>query len=102
MDTIIDQTSYMIDTMVGLGIMICIASVYVAVNMLVSENRSNISMLKVLGVSGPKDQRIVLGSNRLPAPGNPHEYSCRICFLRTVFPDVCRYDGDAGQPVSGA
>ena len=28
-DTIIDQTSYMIDTMVGLGIMICIASVYV-------------------------------------------------------------------------
>ncbi len=30
-DTIIDQTSYMIDTMVGLGIMICIASVYVAV-----------------------------------------------------------------------
>ena len=52
-DTIIDQTSYMIDTMVGLGIVICIASVYVAVNMLVSENRRNIAMLKVLGVFGP-------------------------------------------------
>ena len=62
-DTIIDQTSYMIDTMVGLGIMICIASVYVAVNMLVSENRSNISMLKVLGYPDRKIGRIVLGSN---------------------------------------
>ena len=53
-DTIIDQTSYMIDTMVGLGIVICIASVYVAVNMLVSENRRNISMLKVLGYTDRK------------------------------------------------
>lgn len=64
-DTIIDQTSYMIDTMVGLGIMICIASVYVAVNMLVSENRSNISMLKVLGYPDRKIERIVLGSNHV-------------------------------------
>lgn len=64
-DTIIDQTSYMIDTMVGLGIMICIASVYVAVNMLVSENRRNISMLKVLGYLDRKIGRIVLGSNHV-------------------------------------
>ena len=62
-DTIIDQTSYMIDTMVGLGIVICIASVYVAVNMLVSENRRNISMLKVLGYPDRKIGCIVLGSN---------------------------------------
>lgn len=67
-DTIIDQTSYMIDTMVGLGIMICIASVYVAVNMLVSENRSNISMLKVLGYPDRKIERIVLGSNHAFLP----------------------------------
>ena len=67
-DTIIDQTSYMIDTMVGLGIMICIASVYVAVNMLVSENRSNISMLKVLGYPDRKIERIVLGSNHVFLP----------------------------------
>lgn len=67
-DTIIDQTSYMIDTMVGLGIMICIASVYVAVNMLVSENRSNISMLKVLGYPDRKIGRIVLGSNHVFLP----------------------------------
>ena len=67
-DTIIDQTSYMIDTMVGLGIMICIASVYVAVNMLVSENRSNISMLKVLGYPDRKIERIVLGSNHVFQP----------------------------------
>lgn len=67
-DTIIDQTSYMIDTMVGLGIMICIASVYVAVNMLVSENRSNISMLKVLGYPDRKFERIVLGSNHVFLP----------------------------------
>ena len=67
-DTIIDQTSYMIDTMVGLGIVICIASVYVAVNMLVSENRRNISMLKVLGYSDRKIGRIVLGSNHVFLP----------------------------------
>ena len=67
-DTIIDQTSYMIDTMVGLGIMICIASVYVAVNMLVSENRSNISMLKVMGYPDRKIERIVLGSNHVFLP----------------------------------
>ena len=67
-DTIIDQTSYMIDTMVGLGIMICIASVYVAVNMLVSENRRNISMLKVLGYPDRKIGLIVLGSNHVFLP----------------------------------
>ena len=68
MDTIIDQTSYMIDTMVGLGIVICIASVYVAVNMLVSENRRNISMLKVLGYPDRKIGCIVLGSNHVFLP----------------------------------
>lgn len=67
-DTIIDQTGYMIDTMVGLGIMICIASVYVAVNMLVSENRRNISMLKVLGYPDRKIGRIVLGCNHVFLP----------------------------------
>ena len=67
-DTIIDQTGYMIDTMVGLGIVICIASVYVAVNMLVSENRRNISMLKVLGYPDRKIGCIVLGSNHVFLP----------------------------------
>ena len=67
-DTIIDQTSYMIDTMVGLGIVICIASVYVAVNMLVTENRRNISMLKLLGYPDRKIGRIVLSSNHVFLP----------------------------------
>ena len=91
----------MIDTMVGLGIVICIASVYVAVNMLVSENRRNISMLKVLGYS---DRKIgtyrTWQQSRLPSPWNPPEHSRGVCILRAVLPDVCRYDGDAGQPVS--
>ena len=67
-DTIIDQTGYMIDTMVGLGIVICIASVYVAVNMLVTENRRNISMLKLLGYPDRKIGRIVLSSNHVFLP----------------------------------
>ena len=67
-DTIIDQTGYMIDTMVGLGIVICIASVYVAVNMLVTENRRNISMLKLLGYLDRKIGRIVLSSNHVFLP----------------------------------
>ena len=91
-DTIIDQTSYMIDTMVGLGIMICIASVYVAVNMLVSENRSNISMLKVLGYPDRKIGRIVLGSNHVFLPlgilmSLPAAYSFCGLFFR-IFADM--------------
>jgi putative ABC transport system permease protein len=51
-----------------LGIIICIAAVYVAVDMLVTENRSNISMLKVLGYRDRQINRIVLNAHHILLP----------------------------------
>ncbi len=68
MQTMLDQMGYMIDLMIGLGIMICIASIYVAINMMVAENRSNISMLKVLGYKDRQIHRIVLDVNHIFLP----------------------------------
>lgn len=67
-DTVIDQTGFMLYFLMGLGVVICIASVYVSVNMMVTENRSNISMLKVLGYRDRQIDRIVLSVNHIFLP----------------------------------
>lgn len=67
-DTVIKQMGVMIYLLIGLGIMICIASIYVAVNMMVTENRSSISMLKVLGYKDRQINRIVLDINFIFLP----------------------------------
>lgn len=67
-DTVIDQMGILLYLLMGLGIIICIASVYVAVNMMVTENRSNISMLKVLGYRERQIDRIVLSANHIFLP----------------------------------
>ena len=43
-----NQMNVMIYFLMVIGALICMASIYVAINMLVTENRGNISMLKVL------------------------------------------------------
>ncbi len=63
-----NQMDIMIYFLIGMGAVICIASIYVAVNMLVSENRSNISMLKVLGYDETQINRIVLSINHVLLP----------------------------------
>ncbi|MGN0165529.1 MAG: ABC transporter permease [Lachnospiraceae bacterium] len=63
-----NQMNIMVYLLVGIGAIICVASIYVAVNMLVSENRSNISMLKVLGYKDNKINRIVLNVNHILLP----------------------------------
>lgn len=68
MQTMMDQMGFMIDLLIGLGVIICIASIYVAVNMTVTENRSNISMLKVLGYRDRQIDRIVLDVNHIFLP----------------------------------
>ena len=50
MQTILTEMSSIIYSLAVIGAIICIASLYVSVNMLISENRHNISMLKVLGL----------------------------------------------------
>ena len=58
----------MIYFLIGMGVVICIAAIYVAINMLVSENRSNISMLKVLGYKDKQINQIVLRINHIMLP----------------------------------
>ncbi|MCD8372723.1 MAG: FtsX-like permease family protein [Clostridia bacterium] len=67
-DTILDQMGPMIYAMVFLGMIICVAAVFVAVNMLVTENRNNVSMLKVLGYSDRKISEIIFMPNHILLP----------------------------------
>ena len=63
-----NQMNVMVYFLIGIGAVICVASIYVAVNMLVSENRSNISMLKVLGYRDKQINQIVLSVNHVLLP----------------------------------
>ena len=63
-----NQMDTMIYFLIGMGAVICVASIYVAVNMVVSENRSNISMLKVLGYRDYQINKIVLNVNHMLLP----------------------------------
>ncbi len=66
--TMIEQMGFMLWTIIILGVIICIAAVYVAVNMMVTESRSNISMLKVLGYRDGQINRIVLNAHHILLP----------------------------------
>lgn len=62
------QMDFLLQMIIGLGVIICIAAVYVAVNMLVTESRSNISMLKVLGYRDSQINNIVLKVHHVLLP----------------------------------
>ncbi|MBC8542228.1 ABC transporter permease [Bianquea renquensis] len=66
--TMTAQMDFLLQMIIGLGIVICIAAVYVAVNMLVTESRSNISMLKVLGYRDKQINKIVLRTHHILLP----------------------------------
>lgn len=63
-----NQMNVMVYFLIGMGAIICVASIYIAVNMLVSENRANISMLKVLGYKDKMINQIVLSVNHILLP----------------------------------
>lgn len=65
MDTMLDEMGPMIYAMIIIGAIICICAVYVSVNMLLSENRNNISMLKVLGYNRRRINKMILNGNHL-------------------------------------
>jgi putative ABC transport system permease protein len=67
-DTMVREVSEMLWLIFALGAILCVASVYVAVDMLLNESRSNISMLKVLGYRDRKIDRIVLDANHVLLP----------------------------------
>lgn len=66
--TMTKQMDFLLQMIIGLGVIICVAAVYVAVNMLVTESRSNISMLKVLGYRDSQINKIVLGVHHVLLP----------------------------------
>jgi len=66
--TMSSQMDLIIYALIGLGSVICIAAIYVAANMLIAENRPNISMLKVLGYKDGQIFGIVLNSNHILLP----------------------------------
>lgn len=59
----IEQINTIIYLFVGVGILLCVISVYIAVNMTVTENRRNISMLGVLGYNRANIYRLLLRDN---------------------------------------
>ena len=91
-DTIMNQMGFMIYLLVGLGIIICIAAIYVSVNMMVTENKNNISMLKVLGYRNRQIDKIVLNVNHIFLPigillSIPAAYGVANCFFK-LFADI--------------
>ena len=66
--TMTKQMDFLLQIIIGLGVIICIAAVYVAVNMLVTESRGNISMLKVLGYRDKQINKIILRSHHILLP----------------------------------
>lgn len=68
MATMMNEMGAIIYALAAIGIIICIASIYVSVNMLVSENRRNISMLKVLGYRDREINQMVLNANHILLP----------------------------------
>lgn len=67
-DTMMEQMDFLLQIIILLGVIICVAAVYVAVNMLVTESRGNISMLKVLGYDDRRIDRLILRSHHILLP----------------------------------
>jgi putative ABC transport system permease protein len=88
-DTMMEMMDFMLALIIVLGVIICVAAVYVAVDMLVAESRSNISMLKVLGYRDGQINRIVLSVHHILVPigillAIPAAYACADAFFRLM------------------
>ncbi len=68
MQTILTEMGAIIYSLAVIGAIICIAALYVSVNMLISENRHNISMLKVLGLKNREINRMVIDVKHVIIP----------------------------------
>lgn len=68
MQTVMDEMGSIIYALIIIGAIICVSALYVSVNMLLTENRHNISMLKVLGLTDKEINRMVINVNHLIIP----------------------------------
>ena len=57
------QMNVLMDLLVGVGIVLSVIAVYIAVNMMISENRRHISMLGVLGYDPRRIRKLLLADN---------------------------------------
>lgn len=58
----------MVYVIIAAGVGLCIVTVYLTVNMLIEENRTNISMLKVLGYKTKEINRMLLNTHHILVP----------------------------------
>jgi putative ABC transport system permease protein len=65
MNTLLKSMGAIIYSLIVIGVLICIASLFATVNMMIEENRNNISMLKVLGYDNRRINSMILNSNHL-------------------------------------
>lgn len=94
MQTMMNEMGALIYALVVLGGIICIAAIYVSVNMAVSENRLNISMLKVLGYRDREIDRMVLNANHvLLLPGIAIGILASYVFLKAYFSAFAELEG---------
>lgn len=67
-DAMLDEMDVIIYSLTLVGIIVCICALYVAVKMMIDENRVNISMLKVLGLKEKEINHMILSGNHLLLP----------------------------------
>ncbi len=67
-DTILSQMTVVIYTFGIMGLIICVASIYGVVQMMIKEQAGNIAMLKILGYQDKEINRIVLSANHILLP----------------------------------
>lgn len=65
METMLNEMNGLVYALIIIGAIICIAALYVSINMMVSENSNNISMLKVLGYNRKRIDSMILNGNHL-------------------------------------
>ena len=65
MDNMLTSMGGIIYAAMGIGAIICIASLFAVINMMVNESANNISMLKVLGLENRRINSMVISSNHI-------------------------------------
>lgn len=65
MDNMLRSMSGMVYAMMIIGGVVCVAALYAVINLMVSENASSISMLKVLGMEDRRINSMIISANHL-------------------------------------
>ncbi|MBQ6052757.1 MAG: FtsX-like permease family protein [Clostridia bacterium] len=65
MRNMLNAMSGLVYAFIGIGMIVCVTSLYATVNTMLSENRHNISMLKVLGFENGRIHSMIISSNHL-------------------------------------